>query len=439
MRRLALIAALILCCMATPARAAKTAPGDSCTAGQTNQFITSGGKETGGIVYFLECDGTNWHPFGAASPASGNAGFGYGVLYASGGVNNTAFGHMALPANTSTGDNSAFGFHALGKDTAGYNNSAFGFYALPNVTSGYSNSAFGVQALNSSDSISDAAFGIQALSSVTSGCCNLGLGSWVGSTTLSTGQYNILIGYGSAVDTPAAGTNNFLNIGNTIFATGVGTGTVAAPAGNVGIGTTGPATKLDVNGDITNENVKSCAMLGTDSNGKLICNTPAIVLISTQTASASASLQWTGLGSYAEYQLICSNIIPATNATGFYLQFGEGGGPTWKTANYRYEWINALNGALSVGHNTSDSGINFYGNADNIAPGVSVFATLVGLSAGHSQVLWENGGLSANGTSYSAGGNSGWYTGDTNPITAIQVFMSSGNITSGQCSLYGMN
>ena len=209
--------------------------------------------------------------------------------------------------------------------------------------------------------------------------------------------------------------------------------------GKVGINQTSPATTLDVNGDITNENVKSCTMVGTDSNGKLICQTPAVVFISTQTASASASLSWTSIGSYNNYQLICSNIIPATNATGFYLQFGEGGGPTWKTANYRYEWVNTLNGVASGGHSTSDSGIDFYGNADNIAPGVSVFAMLVGLSAGHSQVLWENGGLSANGTSYSAAENSGWYTGDTNPITAIKVFMSSGNITSGTCSLYGMN
>jgi hypothetical protein len=33
----------------------------------------------------------------------------------------------------------------------------------------------------------------------------------------------------------------------------------------------------------------------------------------------------------------------------------------------------------------------------------------------------------------------GWYTGDTNAVTAIRVLASSGNITSGQCSLYGMN
>jgi len=35
--------------------------------------------------------------------------------------------------------------------------------------------------------------------------------------------------------------------------------------------------------------------------------------------------------------------------------------------------------------------------------------------------------------------NLGQYTGDTNPVTAIKLFASSGNIASGTCSLYGMN
>ena len=52
------------------------------------------------------------------------------------------------------------------------------------------------------------------------------------------------------MDTPASNTSNFLNIGNTMFATGVGTGTLAVPAGNVGIGTTSPAQKLSVAGVI---------------------------------------------------------------------------------------------------------------------------------------------------------------------------------------------
>jgi hypothetical protein len=81
------------------------------------------------------------------------------------------------------------------------------------------------------------------------GTNNTILGYQVGSATLTTGSSNILIGTSNAVTTAAAGTSNFLNVGNVIFATGM-TGTVAAPAGNVGIGTTNPGAALDVKGAI---------------------------------------------------------------------------------------------------------------------------------------------------------------------------------------------
>jgi hypothetical protein len=59
-----------------------------------------------------------------------------------------------------------------------------------------------------------------------------------------------------------------------------------------------------------------------------------MALISTQTASASASLQWTGLGSsYQYYQLNCSGLTPSTAAL-FEVQVGEGGTPTWETSGY---------------------------------------------------------------------------------------------------------
>ena len=63
----------------------------------------------------------------------------------------------------------------------------------------------------------------------------------------TTGSKNILIGFQTG--TPDNNTSNFLNIGNLIFATGVNTATgTAISEGNVGIGTTGPANKLDVSG-----------------------------------------------------------------------------------------------------------------------------------------------------------------------------------------------
>ena len=65
-----------------------------------------------------------------------------------------------------------------------------------------------------------------------------------------------------------------------VVATSTGSATttifVVNGKGFTGIGTTSPATALEVGGDITDDNIKNCAnstsALGTDSNGKVVCN-----------------------------------------------------------------------------------------------------------------------------------------------------------------------
>ena len=175
-----------------------------------------------------------------------------------------------------------------------------------------------------------------------------------------------------------------------------------------------------------------------------------ITLISTQTASNSASLSWTSLGAYNTYQIRCTDILPATNATYILLQFGEGATPTWETANSSYgysgHWENA-----SSGNNPESSTVDSITNG--IAVGVqspnSVSATKNGseaiidianpAGAGAKQAVVHSGGYQVSGgvnLNYIGGGA---YIADTNAITAIRLIAGSGNITSGTCSLYGMN
>ena len=163
-----------------------------------------------------------------------NSAAGWGALhYSSAGTYNSAFGAGALYLNSTGNDNNAFGSSALYYNTIGSENSAIGNNALYKVTSGSNNTALG----NNAGGI------------ITTGGNNTTIGYKVGSSVLTTGTGNILIGVSASVDTPAAAASNFLNIGNAIFATGL-TGSVATPAGNVGVKTTSPSYTLHVNGTV---------------------------------------------------------------------------------------------------------------------------------------------------------------------------------------------
>jgi len=59
----------------------------------------------------------------------------------------------------------------------------------------------------------------------------------------------------------------------------------------------------------------------------------AMTLISTQTASSSASIAWTGLSGYKDYFIIIDNFIPAS-LNPLYMYLGTGAGPTYLTSGY---------------------------------------------------------------------------------------------------------
>jgi hypothetical protein len=181
-------------------------------------------------------------------PGAGDIAIGQGALQSTTQDNNNsvAIGASALLRDTTGFNNTAIGISALAKNTTGSNNMASGQGALVNNTLGGDNTASGADALTSNTTGNfNTAIGDFALDQNTTGSSNTVIGFDVASSTLTSGSKNILIGTGSAVDTPAAATNNFLNIGNLIYGTGIG---IAASPGNVGIGVTAPANRLDVNG-----------------------------------------------------------------------------------------------------------------------------------------------------------------------------------------------
>jgi hypothetical protein len=166
--------------------------------------------------------------------------------------------------------------------------------------------------------------------------------------------------------------------------------------------------------------------------------------ISTQTASSSASLQFTGLGStYNTLFLNCNGLVPATNSVSLELQYGEGATPTWETANYSFGGRYATQGGSSGNEDgASGSSIGLDGGVSNSAgANISFKAWIsnVGSSSLYKQTVALIGAYEVSSTFEDWVAASGTYTGDTNAVTAIRILMSSGNITSGTCSLYGLN
>lgn len=158
-------------------------------------------------------DGTNWNTQDVRLQGTRNH---YSVdagLSSTTGTDNIGLGNNALAVNSSN-NNVAIGGDALAVNT-GSGNTAVGRYALTANTTGIQNVAIGVNAGNN----------------------------------ITTGNRNIVIGTNAQVADPAA--IGQISISNLIFGTGA-TGSVATPAGNIGIGTSVPASKLEVNGASTN-------------------------------------------------------------------------------------------------------------------------------------------------------------------------------------------
>jgi hypothetical protein len=175
-----------------------------------------------------------------------------------------------------------------------------------------------------------------------------------------------------------------------------------------------------------------------------------LTLISTQTASSSADLRFTGLSStYRGYRFTFVNVVPATDNAEFTMQYSTDNGSTWVTTNYIHSsvYLIATSSSLIGQGSASDTRILMSaptGGSNFAVSNVANEGGIVGNAQiyGHSSSL--NKKITFQVTYVAAVGNlsgicqGGGHNTGTTAVNAVRFLFHTGNIASGTISAYGI-
>jgi hypothetical protein len=164
----------------------------------------------------------------------------------------------------------------------------------------------------------------------------------------------------------------------------------------------------------------------------------AMTLISTQTASNSASLAWTGLSGYNNYMLIFDGLAP--NAGGYFL-YVQVGTPSYITSYTANEIAVAGNGAVSNSYQSAGSSIVPIGWTNTVRSTSSVSGAIRIYNMTNSVLTNAEGTalfIDQTNNLFNSSIVSGQVGSSTAAKTAIRILYSTSNIVSGTASLYGI-
>ena len=201
-----------------------------------------------------------------------------------------------------------------------------------------------------------------------------------------------------------------------------GTTTINLPVGN---GANGDLLTTDGSGNTSWSNISAGA-------------TPGSTIVSTKTASNSATtLAWTGLTSSTAWKLVGRLLIPATNTANFNLLVGTGAGPSYVTSNYFYS--SSLIGSGGFGANTDgEAGAAWplFASVKSTGAGVNFDFTITTDNANYACIMGTMSVRSSDGHQYTQffGGS----VAISAAITAIEISTSTGNINTGNATLYAL-
>jgi len=180
-------------------------------------------------------------------------------------------------------------------------------------------------------------------------------------------------------------------------------------------------------------------------------NTESAVLLISQTASASATIDFIDLDTtysgYNNYEFRFINILPSTTNTAFVSRFSVDNGSNFISANYATIIIKAVIGSSPSSEAGNTSAIPISSEDTGASQGLANTSTngfngIINLNKPSSSSVYKS--MVSNGCGYvNQAGNyvwvasSGRYTGATTAVNAIRFLFSSGNIASGVIQMWG--
>ncbi len=264
-----------------------------------------------------------------------------------------------------------------------------------------------------------------------------------------------------AIDNDAVTTSTIANT-NVTFAkiqnvnAGVLLGRTTAGAGSVEALTVGSnitATGGTVNVADASESAKGVVELATAAEQATGTDTARVVpvsgmpmtLISTQTATSSASLVFTDLNStYGMYEFVLRDIKPATDDVSLRIEMSTNNGSSYLASGYQYQVQAAIAGTGIASEGSASASIILLTKAGGGSAGVG---NATGESySGIVRLFLPSGSqakkIEASGTYYNAAGTMvsspvGGANNTTTAVDAVRFTFSSGNIASGSIACYG--
>ncbi len=165
-------------------------------------------------------------------------------------------------------------------------------------------------------------------------------------------------------------------------------------------------------------------------------NPTGLKLISTLTASTSATLDFTATNStiYSAYRFIIEDYLAATDATDLHMRVSTDGGSSYQAGTgYSYGFIGATSapGTGNAG-GTGASAAKMLNSLSNVAGTSGVIDVIIG---GRTRMVGVLHGYQSAGVFVSVATGGEW---NSSGVNAIRFLQSSGNITSGTIRVYGI-